>query len=343
MSNNFWDDAVSKDGEEKTTKEEKLDLSKPISKSPKSDIVVFTNPLDIQIDFKEIQLALPNPNELTDEAIELILSSKDCWIINLAPGERFFQMDMKSNEFEYWFDGEMIHQQKGDIGQALAYLETLIPENLSDNGISEINTPISSRIQEFNSDNEDDDGTIAINSGTWGGLAAGWGFTIFWCSISFFVTVMIGGPLLADLGTGDWPETEGVITSSEVYSSQDSEGGTTYCLDISYEYTVDNVKYKGYRVSYSSEDSCDSWSQNADEEYPEGKTIPVYYDPSDPSESVLETGFAGVDFFLCCFFIFPLIGLVMLYGASKSTFNKIMNREQNISSSIDANLHQYHE
>ena len=55
----FWDDAVSKDGEEKTTKEEKLDLSKPISKSPKSDIVVFTNPLDIQIDFKEIQLALP--------------------------------------------------------------------------------------------------------------------------------------------------------------------------------------------------------------------------------------------------------------------------------------------
>ena len=134
MSNNFWDDAVSKDGEEKTTKEKKLDLSKPISKSPKSDIVVFTNPLEIQIDFKEIQLALPNPNELTDEAIELILSSKDCWIINLAPGERFFQMDMKSNEFEYWFDGEMIHQQKGDIGQALAYLETLIPENLSDNG-----------------------------------------------------------------------------------------------------------------------------------------------------------------------------------------------------------------
>ena len=328
MSNNFWDDAVSKDGEEKTTKEEKLDLSKPISKSPKSDIVVFTNPLDIQIDFKQKHLKLPKSNELTDEAIELILSSKDCWIINLAPGVRFFQMDMKSKEFEYWVEGEMIHQQKGDIGQALGYLENLIPENLSDDEMPETNSLIANRIQEFNSHNEDDgDGTINLNSSTWGGLAVGWGFTLFWCTISFIVTIMIGGQLLADLGTGDWPETEGVVTSSEVYTSESSEGGTNYCLDISYEYTVDNVNYTGYRVSYSSEDSCDSWSQNADEDYPEGKTIPVYYDPSDPSESVLETGFAGVDFFLCCFFIFPLIGLVMLFGVSKSTFNKVMNRE----------------
>ena len=327
MSNNFWDDAVSKDGGKKPAKEEKLDLSKPISKSPKSDIVLFTNPLEIQIDFKDIQLALPKSNELTEEAIDLILSSKDCWIINLAPGERFFQMDMKSKEFEYWVEGEMIHQQKGVLEQALGYLENLIPENLSDDEIPKTNTSIDNTIQEFNSDNEDEgDGTITINSGTWGGLAAGWGFTLFWCTISFFVAVMIGSPLLADLGTGDWPETEGVITSSEVYTSESSEGGSSFCLDISYEYTVDNVNYTGYRVSYSSEDSCDSWSQNADDDYPEGKIIPVYYDPSDPSESVLETGFAGVDFFLCCFFIFPLIGLVMLFGVSKSTFNKVTNR-----------------
>ncbi len=327
MSNNFWDDAVSKDGEKKPAKEEKLDLSKPISKSPKSDIVLFTNPLEIQIDFKDIQLALPKSNELTEEAIDLILSSKDCWIINLAPGERFFQMDMKSKEFEYWVEGEMVHQQKGVLEQALGYLENLIPENLSDDEIPETNASIDNTIQEFNSDNEDEgDGTITINSGTWGGLAVGWGFTLFWCSISFIVTIMIGGQLLADLGTGDWPETEGIITSSEVYTSESSEGGTNYCLDISYKYTVDNVNYTGYRVSYSSEDSCDSWSQNADDDYPEGKTISVYYDPSDPSESVLETGFAGVDFFLCCFFIFPLIGLVMLFGVSKSTFNKVTNR-----------------
>ena len=332
MSNNFWDDAVSKDGEEKTTKEDKLDLSKPISKSPKSDIVVFTNPLDIQIDFKQKHLKLPKSNELTQEAIDLIFSSKDCWIINLAPGVRFFQMDMKSKEFEYWVEGEMIHQQKGDIGQALGYLEKLIPENISDDYSSESNNQNTVRNIISSEDDDDESKSIQINQSSWGGLAAGWGFTLFWCSISFIVTIMIGGQLLADLGTGDWPETEGVVTSSEVYTSESSEGGTTYCLDISYEYTVDNVNYTGYRVSYSSEDSCDSWSQNADDDYPEGKTIPVYYDPSDPGESVLETGFAGVDFFLCCFFIFPLIGLVMLFGVSKSTFNKVMNREQNISS-----------
>ena len=327
MSNNFWDDAISKDGEKETTKEEKLDLSEPSSKSPKSDIVVFTNPLDIQIDFKQNHLELPKSNELTDEAIELILSSKDCWIINLAPGVRFFQMDMKSKEFEYWVEGEMIHQQKGDIGQALGYLENLIPENISNDYSSESNNQNTVRNIISSEDDDDEVKSIQINQSSWGGLAVGWGFTLFWCTISFFVAVMIGSPLLADLGTGDWPETEGVVISSEVYTSESSEGGSSFCLDISYEYTVDNVKYTGYRVSYSSEDSCDSWSQDADKDYPEGKTIPVYYDPSDPSESVLETGFAGVEFFLCCFFIFPLIGLVMLFGVSKSTFNKIFHRE----------------
>ena len=78
MSNNFWDDAVSKDGEKETTKEEKLDLSEPSSKSSKSNMVVFSNPLKIQIDFKEAHLELPKSNELTQEAIELIFSSKDC-------------------------------------------------------------------------------------------------------------------------------------------------------------------------------------------------------------------------------------------------------------------------
>ena len=327
MSDNFWDDAISNDGTKKPINDEKLKLSK----SSKSDVVIFSNPLRIQIDFKETHLQLPKSNELTQEAIGLIFSSKDCWIIDLAPGERFFQMDMKSKEFEYWVEGEMIHQQKGDIGQAFSYLEDLIPEKISNDYSSENSNQNTDSKFTPTEDDDDEVNSIQIDQSSWGGLAVGWGFTLFWCSISFIATVMIAGQLLADLGTGDWPETEGVITSSEVYTSESSEGGTNYCLDISYEYTVDNVNYTGYRVSFSSEDSCDSWSQNADDDYPEGKTISVYYDPSDPSESVLETGFAGVDFFLCCFFIFPLIGLVMLFGVSRSTFNKVTKREQNIS------------
>ena len=324
MSNNFWDDAVSKDSEKETTKEEKLELSK----SSKSEVVVFSNPLLIEVDDKNIEMSLDKSNELPQEAIDLILSSKSLFIINLAPGNRFFQMNIESSQFEYWVDGEMIHQQKGDIEQALGYLESIIPEYITDDESPENKNQKLNPDEEFN----EDDVTIQINLSSWGGLAAGWGFTLFWCTISFIVTLMIGAPLLSDLGTGDWQETEGVVISSEVYSSQDSEGGTTYCLDISYEYTVDNITYMGYRVSYSSENSCDSWSQNADKDYPEGAEISVYYDPADPGESVLETGFAGFDFFLCCFFIFPLIGLVMLFGVSKSTFNKVMNREQNISS-----------
>ena len=167
--------------------------------------------------------------------------------------------------------------------------------------------------------------TVESNQITIGGLGGIWVFTIIWCAASLFTTIIMVSDIAADLGTGDWEPVDGIVTNSYVSSSSDSEGGTTYCLHVSYEYVVDGISYDGDRVSYSSEHSCNSWSQNADDDYPEGEEITVYYDPSNPSESVLEPGLSGVDCFTCCFFIFPLVGLFLLYASIKSTIGRFSN------------------
>jgi hypothetical protein len=99
-----------------------------------------------------------------------------------------------------------------------------------------------------------------------------------------------------------------------------------YCLNVDYEYTIDGTTYQGDKVSYSSDGTCDSSSKNSDEDYPEGKEITVYVNPSNHREAVLETGLSGVDFFICLICVFPLVGLVLLYYSVSQTFSKSNNQ-----------------
>jgi hypothetical protein len=155
------------------------------------------------------------------------------------------------------------------------------------------------------------------------GLVFMWGFTIVWCAASLFATVFIGSLVMSDLDTTDWTPVDGVVTNSSVSSRAGSEGGVVYCLNVDYEYTIDGTTYQGNKISYSSDGTCDSSSKNSDEDYPEGKEITVYVNPSDHSEAVLETGLSGVDFVICLICVFPLVGLVLLYGSAKATFGRI--------------------
>jgi len=169
--------------------------------------------------------------------------------------------------------------------------------------------------------------SIEIHSQNAGGLVAGWFFALLWSSASFFALVFIGGPVIADFGTSDWIATDGVITNSGVDTSTGGEGGTTYCLWVDYQYTYQNRTYEGDVVSFSKDNSCESWSQNADEDYPPGKQITVYVNPDNPSEAVLETGISGVDFAVCCILPFPLIGIVLIIAMTKSTYGAIMGKK----------------
>ena len=142
----------------------------------------------------------------------------------------------------------------------------------------------------------------------------------------------IAGPLFTFLGiallsvgilnivkgsaSNDWPPPRGEILTSEVQSrleTSDSSSGsgprrrrkttTTrgYWAEMKYSYLVEGVSFEGSRVDYGME-SRSSKQTRADEIvalYPVGEEVLVYYDPSAPSEAVLEPGVgAGA-------FIFP--------------------------------------
>ena len=150
MSTNFWDAKV---GDEETptpplpSVEKGPSLVENKATKPHSEVVLFSNPLVIDVDGNRIELPLERSNELSEQAINLILKSKEYWMIELAPGNRFFQMNVQTAEIEHWQDGDIINQQRGDIGQAMDYLESIIPEaipsekaNASDNIWSQTTT-----------------------------------------------------------------------------------------------------------------------------------------------------------------------------------------------------------
>ena len=150
MSTNFWDAKVG-DEETPTPPLPSVEQDPPSvgnkATKPHSDAVLFTNPLVIDVDGNKIELPLERSNELSEQAINLIFKSKEYWMIELAPGNRFFQMNVQTGEIEHWQDGNIIHQQRGDIGQAMDYLESIIPQaipsekaNASDNIWSQATT-----------------------------------------------------------------------------------------------------------------------------------------------------------------------------------------------------------
>ena len=180
------------------------------------------------------------------------------------------------------------------------------------------------------SDREWHESQTQPGQGTWAGLAIFWVITLVVCIASVFVTGWIVGAITADLGTADWTPVGGVITESGVDTSQSDEGSNTYCLWVEYDYTIENRTYDGSTLSYSKEGNCNSWSENADYEYPPGKNVTVYVNPDNHDESVLLPGWSGIDIFLCCFFIFPLCGIVLFGFCCKATYHSLMYPEKYI-------------
>jgi hypothetical protein len=152
-------------------------------------------------------------------------------------------------------------------------------------------------------------------------------FTIIGCG------VLVIGILNVIKGSesASWPTARGEVLVSEVQSrmeSTESSRGTgsrrkrttsttrVYWAELKYSYSVDGASFEGERVDYGME-SRSSKRTRADEIvalYPVGEEALVYYDPTDPSEAVLEPGVAGSAIaFPLIGAVLALIGLVMLF------------------------------
>jgi hypothetical protein len=109
------------------------------------------------------------------------------------------------------------------------------------------------------------------------------------------VAVFVGIGLLPGLRLIDarsWDETGCVVISSEV-RSHSSDDGTTYSIDILYEYEYDRQIWRSNRYSFVSWSSS-GYDGKAEvvEEYPPGRRTVCYVDPDDPSRAVLSRDFS---------------------------------------------------
>jgi uncharacterized protein DUF3592 len=81
---------------------------------------------------------------------------------------------------------------------------------------------------------------------------------------------------------------EGRIVSSSTYTSKPKRK-TYYHYSIEYEFTVNGKNVRSGEVTFDNNYSLDQkFAQSYTSKYPVGKQVTVYYDPHDPSFSVLE-------------------------------------------------------
>lgn len=151
------------------------------------------------------------------------------------------------------------------------------------------------------------------------------GAVIRWLHLLPLVFVLVGGVILffgvrqilrANAST-TWPTVTGVVTVAELgkHLGHDRDDATTYSADISYDYVVNDHSYVNGTVNFGSVQTSDpSTARRVLKRYPVGLQVPVYYNPADPQEAILEPGLDWGSWFLPIFGgIFLVVGVGIFF------------------------------
>ncbi len=117
-----------------------------------------------------------------------------------------------------------------------------------------------------------------------------------------------------------WPHTEGEITRSNI-SMEDSNTSwdnpqKTFKANIQYRYKVGRGRYTNNKICIGGQLqlSLRGKSENYCSQYPVGKAVPVYYNPDNPAEAVLERREETSGLYLLIGLVFGIIGFLFLTG-----------------------------
>ena len=135
-----------------------------------------------------------------------------------------------------------------------------------------------------------------------------------------FLVVGIGVSILGvqttqkSIASDNWPQTQGTIITSDIetHKTHTKHGYSyTYGPEIVYTYSVNGQSYTANKVSYSTGSSSDvSYAQKIVNTYPVGTQIPVFYNPENPTEAVLEPGSNTMTYFPIIFgIVFIAVGI----------------------------------
>jgi hypothetical protein len=142
-------------------------------------------------------------------------------------------------------------------------------------------------------------------------------------AISVVILIKFGVDILKGYKSRSWPTASGTVLDSEMeaHQSRDEDGDirTTYGATIQYKYIVDGQEFQGNRRTFSNvRTSSVRNTEKILERYPPGSSVDVFYDPDDPSSSVLEPGVGASTYILLAvaigFLVFGIAGALGLIG-----------------------------
>src|SRR5574343_1945363 len=90
-----------------------------------------------------------------------------------------------------------------------------------------------------------------------------------------------------------WPVVDGEVISSRLQNS--CKNLASYLPVVRYRYRVKDREYVGRRIAFGSHVcGSEAYASRVTSAYPEGRIIPVHFDPASPEESTLTAGQAEV-------------------------------------------------
>jgi hypothetical protein len=136
---------------------------------------------------------------------------------------------------------------------------------------------------------------VAAIAAFWIGAAVlpGW---LFMAAFAMMIPTSIAGMIVYKMGevrrAARWPSAQGRIVRSRLRAvdttQPDDSRGRGNVPDVRYVFTVDGVDYQGKRISIGEIRPDTPEVEAALERYQVGRTGPVFYNPDNPKEAVLE-------------------------------------------------------
>lgn len=160
-------------------------------------------------------------------------------------------------------------------------------------------------------------------------------------SIFVVAGLWIGGailvlPLVTYLASQNWVASDCTITSAEI-KSHHGDGSTTYEAKFTYTYAVGNREYTGSRDRVQKISGKRSTARDRLKELPVGTKTTCWYDPSDPSESLLDRSFSIGPALVGLLFItmFAGMGGFVVYLGFRSLVDAKRPRQRSVTAAIE--------
>ena len=120
-------------------------------------------------------------------------------------------------------------------------------------------------------------------------------------AVSLVLAGILAAPIVRSWRALDYSSTEGTVLSCNVIT-ENSDEGCSHHLGITYQFHAQDGEYEGTRYRYGPVFHLEHrWAFRVAEENPPGKKLAVYYDPSNPQQSVLARGVQGEDLYVASF------------------------------------------